>query len=434
MSRGFSVSRKSKNVNDYLNQKQLQERLCYQEDFSAKLEKQNSELKKEVAILTKEKNELLNRLSRFAGEQLTRGNPNIADLSDPNRPTKVAEKWNLLYTDEWLDAYEEFHGNKRRSLTHPPEKHLLDIVVLCFTECQKTATEQILQLKTTLEDLENYMLDNNYVSGTDCTQSRRISSAKFNHENNARFIDEIINAYRRRRRTDQGWVNAIAKKCANQYIKERGIHSRRVLSYVNKCAELCWYMCVNDPPMVIEYESYPGQEIDQSKFNLYNGKGTIVDFIVWPALFLNRGDSLSILAKGTVQTVMVQPTTSSHLPKRKSSERMDNMLIQGSMQKRDMRVSSAASMRSSTKQSSLKSAMKRSNNSSVVVHDQSPEVSFSEANGDFKNKTDSIHHKPRIVNPEKLLSHKPIHQQITSKSQRKNNFSKSFKGGSFLQV
>ena len=61
MSRGFSVSRKSKNVNDYLNQKQLQERLCYQEDFSAKLEKQNSELKKEVAILTKEKNELLNR-------------------------------------------------------------------------------------------------------------------------------------------------------------------------------------------------------------------------------------------------------------------------------------------------------------------------------------------------------------------------------------
>ena len=61
MSRGFSVSRKGNNVNDYLNQKQLQERLCYQEDFSAKLEKQNSELKKEVAILTKEKNELLNR-------------------------------------------------------------------------------------------------------------------------------------------------------------------------------------------------------------------------------------------------------------------------------------------------------------------------------------------------------------------------------------
>lgn len=61
MSRGFSVSRKGKNVNDYLNQKQLQERLCYQEDLSAKLEKQNSELKKEVAILTKEKNELLNR-------------------------------------------------------------------------------------------------------------------------------------------------------------------------------------------------------------------------------------------------------------------------------------------------------------------------------------------------------------------------------------
>ena len=61
MSRGFLVSKQSKNVNDYLNQKQLLERLCYQEDFIAKLEKQNSELKKEVVILTKEKNELLNR-------------------------------------------------------------------------------------------------------------------------------------------------------------------------------------------------------------------------------------------------------------------------------------------------------------------------------------------------------------------------------------
>lgn len=186
--------------------------------------------------------------------------------------------------------------------------------------------------------------------------------------------------------------------------------------------------------MVLEYESYPGQEIDQSEFNLYNGKGTIVDFIVWPSLFLNRGDSLSILAKGTVQTVMVQPTTSRHLPKRKSSERMDDVLIQGSMQKRDVRVSSAASMRSSTKQSSLKSSMKRSNNSSVVVHDQSPDVSFSEANSDFKNKTASIRHKPSIVNPENFYPINQIHQQITSKSQRKNNFSKSFKGGSFVQV
>lgn len=193
-------------------------------------------------------------------------------------------------------------------------------------------------------------------------------------------------------------------------------------------------MCVNDPTLVIEYESYPGQEIDHSKFNLYNGKGTVVDFIVWPALFLNRGDSLSILAKGTVQTVMVQSTTSIRLPKRKSSERMDDVLIQGSMQKRDMRVSSAASMRSSTKQSSLKSSMKRSNNANVVVHDQSAEVSFSEANNDFKSNTDSLRHKPRIVNPEKLLSHKPIHQQITNKSERKNIFSKSFKGGSFVQV
>lgn len=33
-------------------------------------------------------------------------NPNIADLSDPNRQTKIGEKYSELYDNEWTDAYE----------------------------------------------------------------------------------------------------------------------------------------------------------------------------------------------------------------------------------------------------------------------------------------------------------------------------------------
>jgi hypothetical protein len=33
----------------------------------------------------------------MAGDKLTKGNPAIADLGDPNRPMKIAEKYGELY-------------------------------------------------------------------------------------------------------------------------------------------------------------------------------------------------------------------------------------------------------------------------------------------------------------------------------------------------
>lgn len=51
---------------------------------------------------------LFYRLSKIAGIQLTKGNSDITDLSDANRPTKLAEKWSSLYTDEWSDAFDVF--------------------------------------------------------------------------------------------------------------------------------------------------------------------------------------------------------------------------------------------------------------------------------------------------------------------------------------
>jgi cell division protein FtsL len=47
------------------------------------------------------------RLSKVAGAKLTQGNAAITDLSDTNRPTKLAEKFSELYDNQWTDAYEE---------------------------------------------------------------------------------------------------------------------------------------------------------------------------------------------------------------------------------------------------------------------------------------------------------------------------------------
>jgi hypothetical protein len=44
------------------------------------------------------------RLSKLAGNKMTEGNPNIAYLGDPNRPTKIAEVYSEIYDNEWTDA------------------------------------------------------------------------------------------------------------------------------------------------------------------------------------------------------------------------------------------------------------------------------------------------------------------------------------------
>jgi hypothetical protein len=45
-------------------------------------------------------------LSKVTGGNLTLDNPNIADLSDENRPTKLAEEFSELYDNEWTDTFE----------------------------------------------------------------------------------------------------------------------------------------------------------------------------------------------------------------------------------------------------------------------------------------------------------------------------------------
>ena len=51
------------------------------------------------------------RLSKLMGQKLTDNNPNIADLSDMNRPTKLAERYVELYDNQWTDAFEIIYNN-----------------------------------------------------------------------------------------------------------------------------------------------------------------------------------------------------------------------------------------------------------------------------------------------------------------------------------
>ncbi|KAK3607096.1 hypothetical protein CHS0354_026303 [Potamilus streckersoni] len=43
--------------------------------------------------------------------RLADDNPNITDLSDQNRPDKLAEQFSELYTNQWTDCYQVLIDN-----------------------------------------------------------------------------------------------------------------------------------------------------------------------------------------------------------------------------------------------------------------------------------------------------------------------------------
>lgn len=54
------------------------------------------------------------------GDRLTDNNPNIADLSDKNRPVKLAERYCELYDNQWTDAYDVLEKRFER------EQHIIE--------------------------------------------------------------------------------------------------------------------------------------------------------------------------------------------------------------------------------------------------------------------------------------------------------------------
>ena len=80
------------------------------------------------------------RLSSMAGDKLTKGNPAIADLGDPNRPMKIAEKYGELYDNEWTDAMDYSDDDMRvfcPAVNHPPFDetivyHLHRLLMVCY--------------------------------------------------------------------------------------------------------------------------------------------------------------------------------------------------------------------------------------------------------------------------------------------------------------
>ncbi|XP_021372433.1 girdin-like isoform X2 [Mizuhopecten yessoensis] len=216
---------------------------------------------------------LRNRLSKMAGAQLTDNNPAIADLSDPNRPLSLGEKFSELYDNEWTDAMEEMAD--RISDETKVIKLLLDIVCDAYKFC--------------LDKSDTFMDKiNNTLSGF----SEEFSSSET-------MPKEIAKTNKDYRKSLAVYVVSFLQQDFAKEAKAKADTKvgTKTEAYMKRCVFVCWFMTVQDPKVCITMK--PSEMFDEDLYKPYTKKGKRLDYVVWPVLRLHEGGPT--IGKGVAQ-------------------------------------------------------------------------------------------------------------------------------------
>ncbi|CAG2254448.1 unnamed protein product [Mytilus edulis] len=259
------------------------------------IQSNNFNLEKDIQVLRREKDDLQTRLSSVAGEKLTKGNPSITDLGDPNRPMKIGEKYGELYDNEWTDAMEnvqnvkKYYGDlKDVEMEEILIRHLHRLLKCCYTDCFEMSVGQLQKLGVTFAETMcmSPMSKEEIVNLPVCREAsihRRANSeafAKYLYEEKI-VCKNILN----------GWDY--------HYQHEQIIQLLMETTFFEKCVYLCWSMAIQEPVMYLDDDLKEGIPLDKNTYKEFVKSGDTVVYVVWPALFLHRNGPL--LYKGVAQ-------------------------------------------------------------------------------------------------------------------------------------
>ncbi|XP_069129238.1 uncharacterized protein [Argopecten irradians] len=256
------------------------------EKYKSELKLKNEELEAKTTLLTRQK-------TVDPEPQPTGINSETPpDLSDPMRPLKIAEKYNELYDNEWTDAMEilgEIEENEQINV-----QVLLETLKKCYRFCADLAEKQMESIEMALVHPPDNKPKHTW------EKPKKLDIPKSIHKQLKDCRKEMSFAT----------IDSIKQK---QLTDKLGSLATKIPNFVSKCIEICWFMCVLDPPVVLGDEAAVGTTFDTNTYKPYTHSGTVVSYNVWPPLLLHQKGSL--LVKGIVQPVKVE--------KKKTSERMD---------------------------------------------------------------------------------------------------------------
>ncbi|XP_052280886.1 uncharacterized protein LOC127878400 [Dreissena polymorpha] len=256
------IGKKTSEIDGLKNEIADLKKACH--DAFVKLETKERETKKLEEDYKKKINQKEESLSR----------PDIQDLSDSNRPSKLAERLFELYDNEWTNCYETVR--KQFSTEQSAVQMLLRTCVKIYNSCTLIATSDV-------HDLQR-------------------AFSTFSEEKDDVLLIQIKQRRKRARQVDidfkritQGIGDNVADILGPDLI--RNLHVR---AFWVKCLEICWLMVIQDPPVYMDIEiDKQGQMFDHAAYRPYTQTGYEFDYVVWPALYTHQGGD--ILHKGVAQ-------------------------------------------------------------------------------------------------------------------------------------
>ncbi|XP_056013044.1 centrosomal protein of 128 kDa-like isoform X2 [Ostrea edulis] len=184
--------------------------------------------------LVGEKNYWITRLSEIAGAKVTEGNPSIKDLSDPNRPIKLAERFGEIYDGPWTDLLEECTKQAKSS----EQGNKLE---------KEAITEMLILLKNISYELRQTMAG-----------LRRLAL--------------------------QTSIETLKQDCINTLMKKRKstlFNLKPSKPFIESCTEMCWFMTMQQPPMVFYFGGHKkNTQLERDYFQFYTKSGSLLDFVV----------------------------------------------------------------------------------------------------------------------------------------------------------
>lgn len=248
-----------------------------------------SDLHKSWSYQNSQIEELTNRLSSFASKQLTEGNAAFTDLSDKNRPTKIGERFGLIFDDEWSEAFEELTGGGMDDQS--VISNLLQIIQHGYEYCMKKADEQLEDLQSVMKIpiLQPFQIKHSLHVPKDMVQI--LTTATLKHAKDYRKVTASISSPE---------VCKVFLREESDFLKRRLqtlSSGEKLRVYIQVCIEQLWLMCVQDPQMSLEFAD-PNTPIQKDLYKFHEKKGTIVHLTVWPVVFLHKGGPL--ISKGYV--------------------------------------------------------------------------------------------------------------------------------------
>ncbi|PJE80133.1 hypothetical protein CI610_00899 [invertebrate metagenome] len=270
------IEKKQKERNNMIQQCVAKEALLEEENHThsfspavGQLQFEITAYKRQIDVLTlqlqrdnNDLDELRTRMSQIAGAQLRDNNPAIADLSDPNRPLNIAEKFSGLYDDEWTDvltAMENQYGDRR----------VIDMLKNDFINIYHVTRQHIQAFTQPFQNLPP-------IQRAALFERLKTPAAK-------KKLPGIIDYL-------------------TQHIPLSSHPKRRAFQI--KCCEIATLMVIQNPPLVLTSEPERGSSLDTQFFRPYTQSGPQLDYVVWPGLYLCEGGAL--LFKGVAQGMGAQ--------------------------------------------------------------------------------------------------------------------------------